>query len=43
MEHPPAERAKELAQKYEVQYEECSAKEDQGVETVFNKLAKNLT
>ena len=42
VDHPPAEKAQDLAKKYEVEYRECSAKEDQGVVDVFNKLAKNL-
>ena len=34
--------AKDLAKKYEVEYRECSAKEDSGVVDIFNQLAKNL-
>lgn len=42
VEHPEPEKAKELAGRYEVNYEECSAKEDKGVVELFNKLALHL-
>jgi len=32
----------QLAEKYKIQYMECSAKEGKGVGEVFEKLAKNL-
>ena len=42
VQHENPEKAREMAKKYEVQYEECSAKENEGVVELFNKLAVNL-
>ena len=42
VEHGEPEKAREMAKRYEVQYEECSAKENEGVVELFNKLAGHL-
>lgn len=42
MKYEKNERASDLAEKYKVQYAECSAKEGKGVVEVFDNLAARL-